>query len=112
LHQSGTVRALAVTGAKRSQFMPDVPTATEAGYNVVVESWLGVFLPAKAPADIVGALSEAMKTASQSEAMKESLAKFASQSTFQTPEQFTETIKEDIKRWGPVVKASGFVAVD
>ena len=44
--------------------------------------------------------------------MKDSLAKFASQATFQTPAQFVETIKEDLKRWGPVVKASGFVAVD
>ena len=41
LHQGGTIRALAVTGAKRSQFMPNVPTAKEAGYDVVVESWLG-----------------------------------------------------------------------
>ena len=40
------------------------------------------------------------------------LAKFASTATFQTPEQFIETIKSDLKRWGPVVKASGFVAVD
>ena len=74
--------------------------------------WLGVFLPARAPGDVVGALSAAMQAASQSAAMKESLAKFASQATFQTPAQFVETIKEDLKRWGPVVKASGFVAVD
>jgi tripartite-type tricarboxylate transporter receptor subunit TctC len=112
LHQSGSVRALAVTGAKRSRFLPDVPTAAEAGYNVVVESWLGVFLPAKVPNDLLRALSAAMKEASQSAAMKESLAKFASEATYQTPEQFVETIKDDLKRWGPVVKASGFVAVE
>ena len=112
LHQNGTIRALAVTGAKRSQFMPDVPTAKEAGYDVVVESWLGVFLPAKVPADVLNALSNAMKQASESSTMKESLAKFASASTFQTPQQFVETIKADLNRWGPVVKASGFVAVD
>ncbi len=112
LHSAGTVRILAVTGAKRSQFLPDVPTMTEQGYNVVVESWLGVFLPAKAPDDVVRALSAAMRAASQSATMKENLAKFASQATFQPPAQFVETIKEDLKRWGPVVKASGFVAVD
>jgi tripartite-type tricarboxylate transporter receptor subunit TctC len=112
LHRSGTIRALAVTGAKRSQFMPNVPTATEAGYGVVVESWLGVFLPAKAPAEVLRALSNAMKAASESATMKDNLAKFASAATFQTPEQFVETIKSDITRWGPVVKASGFVAVD
>jgi tripartite-type tricarboxylate transporter receptor subunit TctC len=112
LHQAKTVRALAVTGAKRSRFLPDVPTATEAGYNVVVESWLGVFLPARVPNDVLRALNTAMKEASQSAAMKESLAKFASEATYQTPEQFVETIKDDLKRWGPVVKASGFVAVE
>jgi tripartite-type tricarboxylate transporter receptor subunit TctC len=112
LHQAGTIRILAVTGAKRSQFLPDVPTMAEQGYNVVVESWLGVFLPAKASDDVVRALSTAMRAASESATMKDSLAKFASQATFQTPAQFVETIKEDLKRWGPVVKASGFVAVD
>src|SRR5215207_7297570 len=45
LHQAGSLRILAVTGAKRSQFLPDVPTAKESGYDVVVETWLGVFLP-------------------------------------------------------------------
>lgn len=112
LHQAGSLRILAVTGAKRSQFLPDVPTAKESGYNVVVETWLGVFLPAKMPEDIVRALSSAMGEASRSAAIKENLAKFASEPTFQTPAQFAETIKNDLKRWGPVVKASGFVAVD
>ena len=112
LHQSGTIRALAVTGSKRSQFMPNVPTTTEAGYNVVVESWLGIFLPPKAPGDVVQSLSAAMKAASQSPAMNDALAKFAQQSTFQTPEQFVSTIKSDLERWGPVVKTSGFVAVE
>jgi tripartite-type tricarboxylate transporter receptor subunit TctC len=112
LHQAGSLRILAVTGAKRSQFLPDVPTAKESGYDVIVETWLGLFLPAKMPEDIVRALSAAMGEASRSAAMKDNLAKFASQPTFQTPAQFTETIKDDLKRWGPVVKASGFVAVD
>jgi tripartite-type tricarboxylate transporter receptor subunit TctC len=112
LYKSGTIRTLAVTGPQRSPFVPDVPTMVEQGYNVVVESWLGVFLPAKAPADIVNALSAAMKEASQSPTMQENLAKFAGKATFQTPQQFVETIKDDLKRWGPVVQASGFVAVD
>src|SRR5438093_833504 len=45
--KSGTLRILAVTGSQRSSFLPDVPTMAEAGYQVVVESWLGVFVPAK-----------------------------------------------------------------
>ena len=84
----------------------------EQGFNVVIDSWLGVFLPAKVPDDVLRALSAAMREASQSAVMKDSLAKFGSTATFQTPAQFTERIKDDLKRWGPVVKASGFVAVD
>ena len=47
--KAGTIRILAVTGSQRSSFLPEVPTMREAGYNVVVESWLGVFVPAKTP---------------------------------------------------------------
>ena len=61
LHKAGTIRSLAVTGRQRSQFLPDVPTMTEQGYNVVIESWLGVFLPPKAPDHVLNALSAAMR---------------------------------------------------
>jgi tripartite-type tricarboxylate transporter receptor subunit TctC len=112
LAKAGTIRILAVTGRQRSKFLPDVPTMTEQGYNVVVESWLGVFLPPKAPAGVLDALSNAMREATRSQVMIDNLAKFASEATFQTPADFAETMKSDLTRWGPVVKASGFVAVD
>jgi tripartite-type tricarboxylate transporter receptor subunit TctC len=112
LLQAGSIRILAVTGAKRSPFLPNVPTMAEQGFNVVIDSWLGVFLPAKVPADVVNALSTAMREASQSAVVKDNLAKFGSTSAFQTPAEFAERIRGDLKRWGPVVKASGFVAVD
>ena len=72
----------------------------------------GVWLPANTPNDVVQALSAAMHEASQSKAMLDSLAKFATEPAFQTPAQFTETIKSEIARWGPVVKNLGFVALD
>jgi tripartite-type tricarboxylate transporter receptor subunit TctC len=109
---SGSLRILAVTGAKRSPFLPNVPTMKEQGYNVIVDSLSGVFLPANTPDEIVRALSDAMREASHSAKMVESLAKFGTEPAFQTPAQFTATIKSEISRWAPVVKASGFVAVD
>lgn len=112
LHKAGTIRILAVTGAKRSQFLPEVPTMKEQGYDVVVESWLGVFLPPKTPNDVTRALNAAIGEATRSATMIDNLAKFASEPLYQTPADFTETIKADLKRWGPVVKASGFVAVE
>src|SRR5262245_22950255 len=110
--RSGTIRILAVTRSQRSSFLPDVPTMAEAGYNVVINSWLGVFVPARTPADAVNALSSAVKEAVQSPQMIESLAKLGNEPGFQTPAQFAATVKADIARWGPVVKASGFVAED
>src|SRR5262245_32599975 len=108
--RSGALRVLAVTGAQRSPFLPDVPTMREQGYDVVVESWLGGFVPARTPPETVRALNAAIGEATSSAAMAESLAKVGNMPAFQTPEQFAATVKADIERWGPVVKASGFVA--
>ncbi len=110
--KSGTLRILAVSGARRSPFLPDVPTMTEAGYNVVVDSWLGVFVPAKTPAEAVNALSSAIAEAVRSSQMVENLARVGNEPAFQTPVQFAATVKADLERWRPVVAASGFVAED
>jgi tripartite-type tricarboxylate transporter receptor subunit TctC len=110
--KSGSIRILGVTGAQRSPFLPDVPTFKESGYNVLVQSWNGVWLPANTPDNIVQALSAAMREASQSKAMQDSLAKFATEPAFETPAEFSETVKSEIARWGPIVKESGFVALD
>jgi tripartite-type tricarboxylate transporter receptor subunit TctC len=110
--KSGTLRILAVTGSQRSSFLPDVPTMAEAGYDVVVESWLGVFVPAKTPADIVDALNAVIAEAAKSSQMIENLAKVGNTTALQTPAQFAATVKADLARWAPVVKASGFVAED
>lgn len=110
--KAGTIRILAVTGSRRSSFLPEVPTMLEAGYNVVVESWLGVFVPAKTPTDVVNALSAAIAEAVNSSQMIENLAKLGNTTAFQTPAQFAATVKADVARWAPIVKASGFIAQD
>lgn len=110
--KAGTIRILAVTGSRRSPFLPDVPTMVEAGYNVVVESWLGVFVPSKTPAEVVDALGAAIGEAVKSPAMVENLAKVGNEPRLQTPAEFAATVKADVARWSPVVKASGFIAED
>jgi tripartite-type tricarboxylate transporter receptor subunit TctC len=112
LAKSGTLRMLAVTGAQRSRFLPDVPTMREQGFDVVVESWLGAFAPARTPPEIVQALGGAINAVAQLPEMTESLAKFGNEPALQTPDAFAATVRADIARWGPVVKASGFVAED
>src|SRR5947209_6901033 len=109
---SGAVRVLAVTGSQRSSFLPQVPTMSEAGYDVVIDSWLGVLVPASTPTEAVDALSSSISEAVRSQPMVESLAKLGNEPGFQGPARFAAIVKADIARWGPVVKASGFVAED
>jgi tripartite-type tricarboxylate transporter receptor subunit TctC len=110
--KSGTLRMLAVTGSERSRFLPEVPTMKEQGYNVVIDSWIGVFVPAKTPPEVVTSLSAAIETATKSPELAENLAKFGNDPAFQPQAEFAARVKADIERWGPVVKASGFVATD
>jgi tripartite-type tricarboxylate transporter receptor subunit TctC len=109
---SGSIRILAVTGARRSAFLPDVPTMREQRFDVVVESWLGAFAPAKTPPDTVRALGAAINTATRSPEFAKSLAKFGNEPDIETPDAFAATVRADYARWAPVVKASGFVAED
>lgn len=109
---AGKIRALAVTGEKRTPFLPDVPTMKEQGFNVVVESLSGVYVPAKTPPPVVAALGAAIRKAAASKQMIDSLAKFGTEPASMTTADFTAWIKEQISRWGPVVQASGFKALD
>ena len=84
----------------------------ESGYNVIVESWLGAFAPAKTPPEAVRALNAAIGEAVKSPEMIDNLARIGNEPKFELPEQFAATVRADMERWGPVVKASGFVAED
>ena len=112
LAQSGQIRILAVTGSKRSRFLPDTPTIRESGYDVVLDSWIGTLVPAKTPPDIVRTLAEAIRVATLSPEMAENLAKFGNEPGYMGPDEFAARVKADIERWAAVVKESGFVAED
>jgi tripartite-type tricarboxylate transporter receptor subunit TctC len=110
--KTGALRMLAVTGAKRSRFLPEVPTMREQGFDVVVDSWLGAFAPGRTPAETVRVLGLAINEVARLSDYAESLAKFGNEPALQTPDEFAATVRADLARWGPVVKASGFVAVE
>ena len=112
LAETGQLRILAVTGSRRSKFLPNVPTIKEQGYDVVLDTWSGIFLPSKTPPNIVAALSKAIADACKQPDIIESLAKSGNEPGFITQPEFAALVKADIERWGPVVKASGFVAED
>jgi tripartite-type tricarboxylate transporter receptor subunit TctC len=109
---SGNIRILAVTGARRSAFLPDVPTMREQGFDVVVESWLGALAPARTPPATVQTLGAAINAATRAPEFAKSLARFGNEPDVETPDEFAATVRADYARWAPVVRASGFVAED
>ena len=112
-HQAGTIRILAVTGAKRSRFLPAVPTMTELGYpDVLFQDWLGLFALSGTPADIVAKMNAAATAAVKSEAGLAGLSKLGMELDVATPEAFAHMVKADWERYRSVVEASGFKPED
>jgi tripartite-type tricarboxylate transporter receptor subunit TctC len=107
--QAGNLRALAMTGATRSSFLPDVPTLTEAGFSgLEITEWQGLFVPAKTPPAVVDALNRSVRDALDTAEVKAGLIKLSFEAGGTSPEQFAEIVRADIARWEPIVKASGF----
>jgi tripartite-type tricarboxylate transporter receptor subunit TctC len=111
--KSGKLRVLATTGEKRSKFLPDVPTLAESGYpQIVVEPWLGFFAPARTPADTVNRLAAAIAEGVRAPETTASFEKFGYDVVATTAAVVAATLKADLARWQPIVKASGFTAED
>lgn len=111
--RSGKLRSLAMTSAQRSPFLPEVPTLIEQGYkDIAVQEWLGWFLPAKTPADLVLRLNALVGEALQAPDFVASLATYGLQPIHQSPQEFAQIVKADYERWGPIVRATGFKAED
>jgi tripartite-type tricarboxylate transporter receptor subunit TctC len=110
-HPAGKLRILAVSGAQRSKSLADVPTMTESGYkDVVAEEYFGVFVPSKTPAAAVAKLNAAVRNALKAQQVIDGLGKLAWDIKGESPEEFARIVGTELKRWGPVVQASGFSA--
>jgi tripartite-type tricarboxylate transporter receptor subunit TctC len=106
--KAGKLRALAVTGAKRSLLLPDLPTIAEAGvpgYDSYV--WFGVVAPAGTPPEIIGRLNAALAKAAVTPSFRDRLTEQGYDVLSSTPEQMTNSIRGELAKWGKIVKASG-----
>jgi tripartite-type tricarboxylate transporter receptor subunit TctC len=104
--QSGRVRALAVTGPKRSPVLKDVPTMEELGFKGFdAMQWYGTVGPLGIPADIVKRLNETQVATLKLPEMREKLAIEAVEPMPMSPEQFGQFIKNEVKRWSALAKA-------
>ncbi|WP_194723830.1 tripartite tricarboxylate transporter substrate binding protein [Noviherbaspirillum malthae] len=106
--QNGRLRALAITGPKRSEMLPDLPTMVEAGLpGYEVTSWFALVAPANTPRDIIKRLNEEVTKALQTPEMRASLAKLGADPFGTTPEQLKSFVSAETTRWAKVVKTSG-----
>jgi tripartite-type tricarboxylate transporter receptor subunit TctC len=105
------LRALAVTGKTRTTALPDVPTVIESGVpGYVVSPWFGLLAPARTPSAIVTILHRETVKVLRSPALLERFATEGVDPVGDTPEQFAAYIKEEIVKWGKVVKDTGMHA--
>jgi tripartite-type tricarboxylate transporter receptor subunit TctC len=105
---SGSVRALAVTGERRSPAFPDLPTVAEAGVpGYAAPTWSGVIGPARMPRPIVDKLNAAINRAIASPLFRERFAAMGDEPAGGTPEDFAATIAKDSAKWKDVVVRSG-----
>ena len=113
MHQikAGKLTALAVTSAERSAALPDVPTVEQAGGPALkgfeASSWFGLLAPAGTPPDIVNAIQREVAKAIASPAVKEKLLAQGAIPSGNSPQEFAKLIDSELKKWAPVVKASG-----
>jgi tripartite-type tricarboxylate transporter receptor subunit TctC len=107
-HRAGAVRILAVSSARRSPFLPEVPTLTENGINLVADSWYGMWLPAGSSPDFARQLSAAVITALGKPEVKEKLLAVGFIPVGTTPEGLAQELAASTAFWQPIVRATGY----
>ena len=106
--RSGKLRAIAITTAKRSPELPDVPTIAEAGVpGYEAMSWFGLLAPAATPAPVLAKLSGALAKVLANPEVKKKIVDQGGEPVNETPAQFAAFIQSESVKWGKVVKSSG-----
>jgi tripartite-type tricarboxylate transporter receptor subunit TctC len=105
--KSGKLLALAVTTAQRSSALPDVPAVAEQLPKFAVDTWWGLVAPAGTPPVVIQQLYQAFSAALQTPDVKARFASLMAEPVANTPEQFAAFMATELRRYEPVVKASG-----
>jgi tripartite-type tricarboxylate transporter receptor subunit TctC len=109
--KAGRLRALGVASLKRSVAMPEVPTIDEAGVKGYDSTaWWGLLVPARTPGPVVERLFSATVAAIKAPDMRDRLVQLGAEPGGIPPEAFDQLIRNDIAKWGKVVKDLGITA--
>lgn len=108
---AGTLRALAITSNQRHPKLPNIPTTAEAGLpEFQLEAWFSVFGPANMPEPVVAKLAAAMEKVITSDTFKEQMSAQGSNASYRSPDELGQIVKDDLAKWGGVVKSAGITA--
>jgi tripartite-type tricarboxylate transporter receptor subunit TctC len=107
LVQSGKLRALGVTSAKRSSALPDLPSIGETVPGYEMTSWNGLLAPAGTPPAVVTRLHAALMETLRTPAVREALARLAVDPLGNSPEEFAQALRSDLAKWNKVIRAAG-----
>src|SRR5262249_42265155 len=106
--KDGKLVPLAVSTAKRSSALPNVPTVGESGVPGFDYSlWVGLFAPAGTPPAVVEKIAQDVRTAAQSADVRERLASLGAEPVPMTPQEFTKFLNTEIEQSAKVIKAAG-----
>ncbi len=109
--RNGKIRALAVGSAKRSPLLPEMPTIAEAGLaGFEADTWFGIIAPAATPREIVARLHATLVRTIRDKEVTQRLLSQGMEPVLNTPEQFAERIRQDLPRWGKLLKTTGIKA--
>jgi len=103
---SGKIKILAVSTARRSAFLPDIPTLKESGVDVEADAWMGMIAPARTPEAIIAKIQREVAEAIRTPAIREKLAAQLMEPIGNSPAEFRARIDGEIARWAPVIRAA------
>jgi tripartite-type tricarboxylate transporter receptor subunit TctC len=110
-HRAGKIRVIATSGRTRLPYQNEVRTFAEQGFgDLVIEEWFGFHAPARTPAAVVQAASQAINAAVREKAFADSMAVVGLIPMGMTPEEMLKSQRAEFERWGPLVKQIGFTA--
>ncbi|HEX9684739.1 MAG TPA: tripartite tricarboxylate transporter substrate binding protein [Burkholderiales bacterium] len=105
--RAGRLRAVAVTGSRRSKVFPELPTVAESLPGYAIAQWVGILAPAGTPRDIVALVHGTMAKVLRSDKVTEQLEKAGTERVASSPEEFSAHIKAEIAKWRTVLRSSG-----
>jgi tripartite-type tricarboxylate transporter receptor subunit TctC len=108
--RTGKLRGLAVSGAMRSEVLPDLPTVGESVPGYEITAWFGVGAPRGTPAEVIDKINTEITAGLADAKMKARLAEFADVPMPMTPTEFGKLIADETEKWGKVIRAANIKA--